>query len=199
MLTQEEKLKAFLSAIDDYAEKQRSRILSELEQSNRIAVEKAEKATLDNAYEIINQRTADVRMQVSRDIAMREAEAKHNLIRKRNAIEADIFARAAKKLLEHTKTDAYKAYLTGCASKASSLFENADGTVIFIRSDDISMKDDIISAFGGKCTVCEDESIKIGGLRFENDESARAIDATYDSALYSQRDKFAETSGLKVI
>lgn len=199
MLTQEEKLRAFLTAIDDYAEKQRSRILSELEMSNRLAVEKAEKATLDNAYEIINQRTSAVRMQVSRDIALRESEAKNELIRKRNAIEAEVFSRAADKLRQHTKTDAYLAYLVRCAEKAASLLGDDGETVIFIRSEDKAFENDIISAFGKGCSVCVDESIKIGGLRFENEASCRAIDATYDSALYAQRDRFAEASGLKVI
>ncbi len=199
MLTQEEKLKAFLTAIDSYAEKQRSRILTELEMSNRLAVEKAEKATLDNAYEIISQRTNAVRMQISRDIAMREAEAKNELIRKRAAIEAEVFSRAADKLRSHTKTDAYRNYLLDCSSKAASILGDAGSTVIFIRSEDIPFKNDIIAAFSKSCVVCEDESIKIGGLRFENEESRRAVDATYDSALYSQRDRFAQTSVLKVI
>ncbi len=199
MLTQEEKLRVFLNAIDDYAEKQRSRILSELEMSNRLAVEKAEKATLDNAYEIISQRTADVRMQVSRDNAMRETEAKKELIRKRNAIEAEVFARAAEKLRAHTETSAYHSYLIRCCKKASALFGTDGNTVIFIRSEDKAFENDIISAFGKGCSVCVDESIKIGGLRFENEDSCRAIDATYDSALYAQRDRFAQTSGLKVI
>lgn len=199
MLTHEEKLRAFLTAIDDYAEKQRKRILAELDQSNRIAVAKAEKETLDNAYEIISQRTADVRMQVSRDNAKRESDAKNELIRKRNAIEAEVFSRAAEKLREYTKTDAYRSALIKTARKASETFGCTDGTVIFLKDSDMALKDDIAAAFGKKCTVCEDDSIKIGGLRFENEESCRAIDATFDSALYSQRDDFARLSGLKVI
>lgn len=199
MLTQEQKLKAFLAAIDDYAEKERSRILADLDSSNRIAVEKAEKKTLDDAYEIINQRTNAVRMQISRDIAKRESDAKNELIRKRNSIEAEVFTKAAKKLLDYTKTDEYAAQLERIAEKASKLFGGIDSTVIFMRSEDIAFKDRIIKAFGSNCEICEDESVKLGGLRFENDAACRAIDATFDSALYSQRDEFARLSGLKVI
>ncbi len=200
MLTQEEKLQAFLTAIDDYAEKQRSRILSDLESSNRLAIEKAEKATLDGAHEVIDRQTAAVRMQVSRDLAARDAEARNELIRKRNAIEAEVFSRASDKLREYTKTDDYRAYLVRCASNAAGILGAVAGTVIFMRAEDIRFKDEIIAAFGqGLCSVSEDDSIRIGGLRFENDELSRAIDATYDSALYSQRDRFAGSSGLKVI
>ena len=199
MLTQEQKLKAFLTAIDDYAEKERSRILADLDSSNRIAVEKAEKKTLDDAYEIINQRTNAVRMQVSRDIAKREAEAKNELIRKRNDIEAEVFAKAASKLLDYAKTDEYASQLERIAEKSAKLLGCSDGTVIFMRCEDIALKNNIIKTFGMNCEVREDDSIKRGGLRFENDEACRAIDATFDSALYSQRDEFAKLSGLKVI
>lgn len=199
MLTQNEKLKAFLTAIDEYAEKQRARILSDLEASNRLAVEKAEKATLDSAYEVIDRRTTAARMQVSRDIAAREANAKHELILKRNAIEAEVFSRAAQKLLEYTKTEDYRDHLLRSASTAAGLLGSQGTTVIYMRSEDLCFKADIAAAFGSECTVLEDSSIKIGGLRFENDESARAIDSTYDSALYSQRDEFSRMSGLKVI
>ncbi len=198
MLTQEQKLSKFLTAIDEYAEKERTRILAELEQSNRIAIEKAEKVTLDDAYEIINQRTNAVRMQVSRDNARRESDAKNDLIRKRNTIEAEVFSRAAQKLREYTKTDGYRTYLENAAKKAAAVL-GSENTVIFMRGEDMALKDDVVSAFGKKCTVCEDESIKIGGLRFENEEACRAIDATFDSALYSQRDEFAKKSGLRVL
>ncbi len=199
MLTQEEKLKAFLTAIDEYAEKQRTRILSELEASNRLAVENAEKATLESAYEIIDRRTTAVRMQVSQEIAAREAKARQELIIKRNAIEAEVFARAAEKLTEYTKTEEYCEHLKRSAEKAAKLLGSEGITEIFVCERDLCHKDCIAEAFGRECSVIEDPSIKIGGLRFENDESARAIDSTYDSALYAQRDEFARMSGLKVI
>ena len=199
MLTQEEKLKAFLTAIDEYAEKQRTRILSDLEASNRLAVEKAEKATLDSAYEIIDRRTTAVRMQVNQEIAAREAKARQELIIKRNAIESEVFARAAERLLEYTKTEGYRSHLISSSEKAAKLLGSEGVTEIYVCGRDLCYKDDIAGAFGKECRVIEDPSIKIGGLRFENDESARAIDATYDGALYSQRDEFARMSGLKVI
>lgn len=197
MLTQEQKLSKFLTAIDEYAEKERTRILTELEQSNRIAIEKAEKATLDDAYDIINQRTNAVRMQVSRDTAMRESEAKKELIRRRNEIEAEVFSRAAKKLSLFTETEAYLEALKATAAKVADIL--GDGTVIYMRSEDMDLKDTVIDSFGAECSVCVDEAIKLGGLRFENENVCRAIDATFDSALYSQHEKFAKLSGLKVI
>ncbi len=198
MLTQEQKLNKFLTAIDEYAEKERARILSELESGNRIAIEKAEKATLENAYDVINRRTADVRMQISRDASLRETEAKNDLIRKRCEIEAEVFKKAASKLSEYTKTAAYRELLMQTAANAASILSEGD-TVIYLRSDDMSFKDDVAHAFGKSCTVCTDDGILIGGIRFENEAMSRAIDASFDNELNSQRDEFAKNSGLRIL
>lgn len=198
MLTQEQKLNKFLTAIDEYAEKERARILSELESGNRIAIEKAEKATLENAYNIINRRTADVRMQISRKSAMRETEAKNDLIRKRCEIEAEVFKKAAERLSEYIKTAAYRELLMQTATNAAEVLSEGD-TVIYMRGDDIPLKEDIVRAFGKSCTVCVDDGIVIGGIRFENEAMSRAIDASFDSELDSQRDEFAKNSGLRIL
>ena len=196
MLTQDEKLKIFLDAIDDYADKQRRKILTELETSNQDAIKRAEKETLSNAYEVINQRTADVKMQISRDIAKRGVDAKRALIEKRMDIEKKVFAKAEKKLLEFAKSDAYREHLLKTAKEAA--INLPDNVSVRLRPADMKFEADVLACFGENCTVSADESIRLGGLYAESKLLGKAIDATFDTLLNNQHDRFEEKSGLSV-
>lgn len=197
MLTQDEKLKTFLAAIDDYAEQQRKRILTELEASNRIAVERAEKETLASAYDIIGQRTADARLQISKDVSRRHSDAKRRLLEKRMQIENDVFARAEEKLRAFTSQSGYRDWLVRQAKcSGGRLTENS---VLYLRADDMKYASDIFAALGFECTVREDESNTLGGFYAEDMTNGVALNATFAAALASLHDRFKENSKLSVL
>ncbi len=202
MLTQEEKLSKFTLAINEYAQEQHDRIMREVEAQNAIELEKAEKEFREESYKTIQRRTGEVRSMISRELAAKESAGKKALLARRNDIEKEVFARAAAKLDEFTKTDAYKTYLRKAAIEARKAFvkcgeEHLSATVIYIRDRDKKCSPLIKTAFGD-CTVKVDPNIILGGLRAENAEIGRVLDVTLDVSLEQQHEWFAENSGLTI-
>lgn len=202
MMTQEEKLNKFTQAINEYAQEQRDRIMREVETHNAAELEKAEKEFREESYKTIQRRTGEVRSMISRELAAKESAGKKRLLERRNAIEREVFERAASKLEEFTKTDAYKTYLRKAAIEARKSFikcgeEHLASTVIYIRDRDKKCSPLIKTAFGD-CTVKVDPGIVLGGLRAENAEIGRIIDITLDVSLEQQHEWFAEHSGLTI-
>lgn len=203
MLTQEEKLSKFMLAINEYAQEQHDKIMREVEAQNNIELEKAEKEFREESYKTIQRRTGEVRSMISRELAGKESAGKKALLERRNAIENEVFERAAAKLEEFTKTDAYKTYLRKAAQEARKVFvrcgeESLSATVIYIRDRDKKCSPLIKTAFGADCTVKVDPGIVLGGLRAENAEIGRVINVTLDVALEQQHEWFAENSGLTI-
>lgn len=202
MLTQEEKLSKFMIAINEYAQEQRDKIMREVEAQNSIELEKAEKEFREESYRTIQRKTGEVRSMISRELAGKEIAGKKALLERRNAIENEVFQRAAAKLEEFTKTDAYKTYLRKAAIEARKVFvrcgeEKMGATVIYIRDRDKKCSPLIKTAFGD-CTVKVAQDILLGGLRAENTEIGRVVDVTLDVALQQQHEWFAENSGLTI-
>lgn len=202
MLTQEEKLSKFTLAINEYAQEQHDRIMREVEAQNAIELEKAEKEFREESYKTIQRRTGEVRSMISRELAAKESAGKKALLARRNAIEKEVFERAAAKLDEFTKTDAYKTYLRKAAIEARKAFvkcgeEYLGATIIYVRDRDKKCSPLIKTAFGD-CTVKVDPTIVLGGLRAENTEIGRVLDVTLDLSLEQQHEWFAENSGLTI-
>ena len=202
MLTQEEKLSKFMLAINEYAQEQHDKIMREVEAQNAVELEKAEKEFREESYKTIQRRTGEVRSMISRELAEKERAGKKALLARRNEIEKEVFERAAAKLEEFTKTDAYKTYLRRAAIEAKKAFircgeEHMASTVIYIRDRDKKCSPLIKTAFGD-CTVKVDPDIILGGLRAENTEIGRVLDVTLDVTLEQQHEWFAENSGLTI-
>ena len=202
MLTQEEKLSKFMLAINEYAQEQHDKIMREVEAQNAVELEKAEKEFREESYKTIQRRTGEVRSMISRELAEKESAGKKALLARRNEIEKEVFERAAAKLEEFTKTDAYKTYLRRAAIEAKKAFircgeEHMASTVIYIRDRDKKCSPLIKTAFVD-CTVKVDPDIILGGLRAENTEIGRVLDVTLDVTLEQQHEWFAENSGLTI-
>ena len=202
MLTQEEKLSKFMLAINEYAQEQHDKIMREVEAQNAVELAKAEKEFREESYKTIQRRTGEVRSMISRELAEKESAGKKALLARRNAIEQEVFERAAARLDEFTKTDAYKTYLRRAALEARKAFikcgeEHLASTVIYIRDRDKKCSPLIKTAFGD-CTVKVDPTILLGGLRAENTEIGRVLNVTLDVSLEQQHEWFAENSGLTI-
>lgn len=199
MHSQDEKLGKFLQAINEYSEKQRQYIIMEVEEQNRIELERAEKETLADTYRMISRHTADVRSAITRELSSRELGSRKALLEKRGAIEREVFEAAAEKLIAFTKTAEYAKYLSGCAKAAATAFRKAaDDTVFRLRPEDMKYVEQIKSEFGSQCCFEEDATVSVGGLLALNKTLGLALDLTLASRLEQQKEWFCETSGLLV-
>ena len=202
MLTQEEKLSKFMIAINEYAREQHDKIMREIEAQDAVELEKAEREYREESYRTIQRRTAEIRSMISRELADKEMKGRKALLTRRSEIEDEVFARAAARLEEFTKTDAYKTYMRRAALEAKKRFagggeELLSQTVIYIRDRDKKCSPLIKTAFGD-CTVKIDPRIVLGGLRAENAALGRVLNVTLDMALEQQRDWFAANAGLSI-
>lgn len=198
MISQEEKLAAFLKAINDYAHSQQQRILTELENRNRAALERAERETLSDAYHMINQQTADVRNSISRDLSARELESRRKLLEQRAQIEQRVFERAQAKLAEFAASEKYAEHLCACAESAGQVFAQSGDVKLLVRQSDMQYAAQLEESCGIVCTVEACDDILIGGLRAMCEQAGKIADYTLDSALEAQHEWFAENSALSV-
>ena len=81
--------------------------------------------------------------------------------------------------------------------KLAELFSQPE-TVLYVRPEDVKMKDSLQKAFGAPCRVEPDEEIHLGGIRAQNLTMGLVADDTLDTLLEDQQEWFEETSGLMV-
>ncbi|MCL2486932.1 MAG: V-type ATP synthase subunit E family protein [Oscillospiraceae bacterium] len=188
-----------MQAINEYSEKQRNRILSELQEQNDIELERAEKETVEDVYRLIQIQASDVKSGISRDLAAKELEIRRRLLTRRTEIEESVFAEAAARLSKFAASDKYGDFMRGRVREAASVFAAAPEDAVFrVREEDAGLDGLIREAYGAKCEVKIDPHIKIGGVMAENHALGRAVNATLDSRLEEQREWFRQQSGMQL-
>ena len=199
MQSQEQKLEIMLKAINEYAERQRLRILYEIDEQSTTELERAEKEALSDAYRMIRQETADVRGSITRDLSSRELAGRRRLLELRSDIERRVFARAEEQLKEFASGDKYEAYLVKAAKQTAEAFSSArDGAVFSLRQCDMKYSESIAAAYGGQCEFESDADIRLGGFIARSTRLGAAVDATLDTRLEDQHEWFGENAGLSI-
>ncbi len=196
MQSQEQKLSLFLEAINSYAEKQRLRILYEMERYTGAELEKAESEALRDAYIHISKETAEVRASIVRELSAHELAARRRLFEQRVAIENDIFAEAEKRLRAFASGDKYDSYLTAAAEKVAGAVGYGAVTVR-VRPGDEGKKA-LLGVLIPGCEVKTDPSIRIGGFTAEMTDRGVLVDMTLDSRLERQREEFRRNPELTI-
>ena len=194
MQSQEEKLRLFLEAINSYAEKQRLRILYEMERYTGEELDKAESEALRDAYIHISKETAEVRASIVRELSAHELSARHRLFEERTAIENDIFARAEKRIAAFVSSGEYDRYLTSAAGKVAGAVSSGEVTVRIRPADE--RKAALLGALIPGCRVETDPAIRLGGFTAEVTARGVLIDMTLDSRLEQQREVFRRQADL---
>lgn len=199
MQSEKDKLVQFYNAINDYAKKQRLRILYETEAQNIAELTRAESEALSDAYRMIQRETAEMRASVTKELSTHEYEGRRALFERRVTIEKKVFDEAAEKLSAYTETPDYKKYIYKAVLAAAKTFSSSpDGTVFRIREEDMSFAESINSAYGSRCVIEADSTIQLGGLRALNEGLGIAIDATLDARLEQQHEWFCENADLSI-
>ena len=111
MATNEEKLSKFNQAIHHYAEEQRRKIEEEVAKFKEKELNEAEDEVLLEAYQLIQKEMAQMRSNITKEMAHREMDKRRELLEKRREIMDKIFAQAADKLREFTKSSKYAGWM----------------------------------------------------------------------------------------
>lgn len=196
-MNQDKKTSSFLKAINKYAQQQSEEIKHEVEEFKKQEIEKATKEGISDAYKLIQKEIATKKSQIISDIAKRAQESRQKLFIKRNEIVDSVFADAKAKLLNYTSTEQYKEYLTKSANEIAEYFGDKN-CVVYIKESD-NDKVQLLKSIITNCSIEEDESIQIGGIKAYCENMSVMLDDTFDSKLENERVYFTESSNIKVV
>ena len=88
-----------------------------------------------------------MRNNITKEMAHREMDARRELLEKRQQIMESVFQQAGEKLKEFAASPDYPAWMERHCKEIAKTFVKP-GTVLYLRSEDLSMKDALQKAFG---------------------------------------------------
>lgn len=106
-------------------------------------------------------------------------------------IAREVFGKAAERLREFTKGGEYASFLTSSLEKVLALFGDSP-VVIYLRPEDMPLADILTEKAGRECSVREDNTILIGGLKVIGTKKRLSVDDTLDARLEERKEGFFE-------
>lgn len=189
------KTESFLKAIDKYASEQQRKIEDEINLYKQKELEKAETEILSEVHSFIQDKIAEMKGSISKEISIKEMECKKKLLRRRQEIVDEVFSNCKNKLLLFTRSEKYKLFIDKSLKEISKIL-NKGKTIIYLKKDDLKLKEGINTNFFSECEIREKKDITIGGIYALNESLGIVIDDTLDSKLDEQHEWFAENCGL---
>lgn len=193
--TPEEKLGMFEQAILKKAEAEKQAILDESEEMKKAQLEEEENRLLEELYHHIQSEVSQIKTQGVKEVARKNMKLKKELYQQREQYIKQVLSLARAELVSFVQTQAYGDYLL---RKAALLAKDhkMDGSVIKLRTQDLSYRDQILEVYGPCEVEADDESIAIGGIILENRTRGILLDYSLDTALEEQVSWLYNNSGL---
>lgn len=163
----------------------------------------------DKAYQQIKEEVKkDAERQLEKELTKISLEASNEraniselknkeLVNKRDKYVEDIFKEAKDKLVTFVDGKEYQQYMINRMVDISKKYQ-MEQSVLFLRNEDLSLKDKLIEAYGIDIDVTVSDKINIGGFIIENRGTSVVIDESLDFALENQKEWFYKTSGLMI-
>lgn len=193
----EKKLEAFQRSIEKQAQAKIHGMEEEIEAYRKEQMNIAEDEVLNDAYKIIQKEVSKSAMVASLESAKKTAEYRKELLQKRNEYTDNFFAEAQKRILDFCTSADYEKFLLKNAEKLAVLAPY-DDSEIQVRSADMKFSEQITKAFGRQCTITENVSLTLGGLKLVNKSRGIIVDESLDCALNEQKEWFRNNSGFLV-
>ena len=188
----------FLKAIRRYAKQQKSVMKGEVKQLKTERLKEAEEKAKRDSQRLIKDKLQETRTRQTAILAKKTQDGQRKLFIARSAMVEEVFKKAADKLVEYAKSDAYTSKLTDSAKAIADVFDGRD-CVLYVNERDLGAAEGINALFGGSTEVRPDKTIKIGGIRGYCASMGIIADETLDSKLEAQREWFVENAALSVL
>ena len=188
----------FLKAIRRYAKQQKSVMKGEVKQLKTERLKEAEEKAKRDSQRLIKDKLQETRTRQTAILAKKTQDGQRKLFIARSAMVEEVFKKAADKLVEYAKSDAYTSKLTDSAKAIADVFDGRD-CVLYVNERDLGAAEGIKALFGGSTEVRADKTIKIGGIRGYCVDMGIIADETLDSKLEAQREWFVENAALSVL
>ena len=188
----------FLKAIRRYAKQQKSVMKGEVKQLKTERLKEAEEKAKRDSQRLIKDKLQETRTRQTAILAKKTQDGQRKLFIARSAMVEEVFKKAADKLVEYAKSDAYTSKLTDSAKAIADVFDGRD-CVLYVNERDLGAAEGIKALFGGSTEVRADKTIKIGGIRGYCASMGIIADESLDSKLEAQREWFVENAALSVL
>ncbi|MEA5012763.1 MAG: V-type ATP synthase subunit E [Angelakisella sp.] len=194
----QERFQMIESAVLAEAHAKANELLNQAQSYKTAALKKAEDEVLRELYNKIQDEVSDIRGTSTRSISQQEAQARQNLLLRREEITKSVFYQVKAHLVAYTRTPEYSKFMIELANQLAAAYP-LDGSVIMISREDYHFAIEFDRIFGQKCRILADENIKIGGIKLMNQTAGIFVDETLDSRLEDQKPWFYSHSGLTVV
>ncbi len=181
MPNETEKLARFEKAVSSEVETKTTEILAEVDSYKKEKLVDVQEVEIQRAYDMIQRKAAEIRASFARDVTKEKVAARQRLLRRRSELTEELFRKAAEKVQEYTKTEAYK-------EKLKTLLADAkEGWSVLVRAEDEEL---VRSLAGDGVTVTVSPEIKLGGIVFYSESAGLYQDETYDATLKNAQEEF---------
>ena len=188
----------FLKAIKKYAKAQKNAMEGEVRQLKTERLAEAEAKAKRDSDRLKKEKLNEANNRRTALLASRTQEGQRQLFRARSEMTEEIFALAAQRLADYTRTAEYAEKLRSSAVEIAKLFEGRQ-CVLYLSERDMGAAEELEGIFMGSAEVRTDRTIKIGGVKGYCAEMGIIADETLDSKLEAQREWFVENATLSVL
>lgn len=180
--------------IERQAMNEEKAILDEVKALEEEAFESMKAEAKKDADLKLKQEEEEMSSNASAEISESHIERTKKLIDKRDEYVQSIFAKAKEELIAFTKSHEYISFMKAKIKKIADDFD--EHSIMYVSSQDLAMKNELIDAFGKSINIEASDDITIGGFIVKNEESHLIVDETLDFALFNQKEWFNKNSGL---
>ncbi len=181
--------------IERQATNEENAILEEVKTLEEEAYASMKKEAKKDADLKLKQEVEEISSQAASEISEIHTDRTKKLINKRDEYVKAVFDEAKKELIEFSQSDEYIPFMQAKIKKVANTFKDADA-ILYIKEDDLSLKDELLKALGYEIEIKVSDDIKIGGIMIEDLKNALIVDETLDFALNNQKEWFNKNSGL---
>ena len=197
MASIQERYKLIQASVLGDAQAQADALLRQAEEMKSAAMKRAENEVLHQLYDKIQEEISQIHTASTQAVSRQEAQARHDLLLKREEITQKVFRQVHTRLVAYTRTPDSARRMMELARK---LAENCplEGSVVMLRGEDYHFSAELEKILGKGCRILADETIRIGGLKLMNQTAGIFVDETLDSRLEDQKPYFYSHAGLSV-
>ncbi|MDD8049380.1 MAG: V-type ATP synthase subunit E [Thomasclavelia sp.] len=197
MQTKEQVFLYMKDEIEGIAKKEEEKYLQEAKELEKQAYEEIKREASIDADNQLKKEMSEISSNASVEASASLEERTKKLVTKRDEYVSNVFSKAKDKLKEFVASDKYHDYLINAIKTASDEYQ-MDDAIIYLRSEDLALKDEVIKAYKLKVEVKDSGDITIGGFIINSKDASVVVDESLDFALENQKDWFYKTSGLMI-
>lgn len=182
------KLRKFSQAVYKEVDEQIFSILEEAAVMKEEILESSTDEGLEIAYDRIKDQKKKIEQKYVKQISSCELENQRRVLLHRIKLENLVFENVKYDLIRFTKSDSYKLWLK---EKLSAISQH--DAVINVRAEDAELVRSLTDM-----TVCDDQTIKLGGFSALDEKKGTIIDNTLDTMLCDEKEAFINRGLLKL-